>query len=172
FIVSFSILALVLALKKFRLVLIFALLIFAGWTNLVFREAIISPNDLRNLIADQSEIVSVRGTLEQKPQIKISERNGEETEHSRSQIRVFEIKTNENWQPAFGEITVSTPNELPANFFAGQKVEISGVISKPPLPLAEGLFDSQKYFATRGVFYELKTASTNDWRLREPILSK
>jgi len=169
FIVSFSILALVLALKKFRLVLIFALLIFAGWTNLVFREAIISPNDLRNLIADQTEIVSVRGTLEQKPQIKISESHGEETEHSLSQVRVFEIRTNENWQPAFGEITVSTPNELPANFFAGQKVEISGVIAKPPLPLAEGLFDERNYLATRGIFYQLKTSSTNDWQLREPI---
>ena len=61
------------------------------------------------------------------------------------------------------------PN-LPENFFAGQSAEISGVIARPGLPLAEGLFDDRDYLQTRGIFYELKTESTNDWQLRAPIL--
>src|ERR1035438_8016366 len=62
---------------------------------------------------------------------------------------------------------LGTPDVLGADFFAGQRVEISGVISHPPPPLAEGLFDFQNYLATRGIYYQLKTESTNDWKLLE-----
>src|SRR5208282_14306 len=58
------------------------------------------------------------------------------------------------------------PGTLPGNFFAGQSVEIdNGVIARPPLPLAEGLFNYRDYLQTRGIFYQLKTGSTNDWQL-------
>ncbi|MGH7975570.1 MAG: ComEC/Rec2 family competence protein, partial [Limisphaerales bacterium] len=83
----------------------------------------------------------------------------------------MEIQRDGNWRPTLGKIIVSTPAPL-TNFFAGQSVEISGVISKPSPPLAEGLFDDRDYLQTRGIFYELKTDSTNDWRLRAPILKK
>jgi competence protein ComEC len=168
--ISFFILVLALILKKLRPVLICILLALAGWTNLIFHTAVISPDDLRNIIGDQTEIVSVRGILSQSPQIKISERDGEQSEHSLAQVRVSEIRSSDNWQPALGEIVVATPSELPANFFAGQSVEISGVIAHPPPPLAEGLFDDRDYLQTRGIYYQLKTESTNDWHLREPIL--
>jgi ComEC/Rec2-related protein len=171
FFVSLFVLIFALVLKKFRPILICLLLALTGWTNLVFHTAIISPDDLRNSIGDKTEIAAVCGILIETPQIKITERDGGQTEHSLAQVRATEIRHDENWQPALGKIIVSTPNELPANFFAGQPVEISGVISKPPPPLAEGLFDDRDYLQTRGIFYELKTASTNDWQLRAPILS-
>jgi competence protein ComEC len=167
---SFAALALAITLPRFRPNLICALLVLAGWTNLVFHTAIISPDDLRNLIGNETEIVSVRGILTQTPQIKISERDGEQTEHSLAQIRISEIRGDDNWQTALGEIIVTTPSALPENFFAGQSVEISGVIARPTFPLAEGLFDDRDYLQTRGIYYELKTDSTNDWQLREPIL--
>src|SRR5580704_11275650 len=141
FISAFATLALALTSPRFRPFLIWPLLALVGWTNLIFHTAVISPDDLRNLIGNETEIVSVRGILTQTPQIKISERDGEPTEHSLAQVKVSEIQSDGNWQPAFGKIIVSTPNELPENFFAGQSVEISGVISKPSPPLAEGLFD-------------------------------
>jgi competence protein ComEC len=170
FSISFFVLALAIAFAKFRPVLICLLLALAGWTNLIFHTAIISPNDLRNLIGNQTEIVSVRGILTQTPQIKITERDGQETEHSLAQFKISEIRRDDNWQFALGNIVVSTPGELPANFFAGQSVEISGVIARPSFPLAEGLFDDRDYLQTRGIYYGLKTDSTNDWRLRAPIL--
>jgi competence protein ComEC len=171
FSISFFVLVLAFALEKFRAILIPILLALAGWTNLLFHTAIISPNDLRALLGNETAIVKVRGMLTQTPQIKITERNGEQFEHSLAQVKVLEIQRDGNWQPALGKIIVSTPAPL-TNFFAGQSVEISGVISKPSPPLAEGLFDDRDYLQTRGIFYELKTDSTNDWRLRAPILKK
>ncbi len=164
-IISFCIIVLILALEKLRPVLICILLALAGWTNLVVHTAVISPNDLRATIGTNDAIVSVRGTLVETPKLKISERGGESSEHSLAQVRVTELYREANWLPSLGEIIVTTPSALPEKFFAGQSVEISGVITRPPPPLAEGLFDDRDYLQTRGIFYQLKTASTNDWRL-------
>jgi competence protein ComEC len=170
FFFSFALLAAAIALPRFRPHLICALLVLTGWTNLVFHTAAISPDDLRNLIGEETEIVSVRGILTETPKIKISERDSGQAEHSLAQIRIAEIRAGENWQPALGQIQVTTPSALPENFFAGQSMEISGVIARPGFPLAEGLFDDRDYLQTRGIYYELKTDSTNDWQLRAPIL--
>ncbi len=172
FSVSFFVLILALALEKFRPVLICLLLALAGWINLVVHTADISPDDLRKLTGNEPQIAAVRGTLVQTPQLKISERGGEQSEHSLTQVRVSEIRLGDEWRPAPGKIIVATPDELPPDFFAGQSVEISGVISKPPTPLAEGLFDDRSYLQTRGIYYELKTSSTNDWRLHAPVLQQ
>jgi ComEC/Rec2-related protein len=171
FAISFFVLALALVPGKFRPVLICLLLALAGWTNLVFHTAVISPDDLRSLIGGEAKIVSARGILIQAPQIKISARDGRQTEHSLAQVKVTGLRLDGNWQPALGEIVVATPSALPENFFAGQSVEISGVISQPPPPLVEGLFDDRDYLQTRGIFYQLKTTSTNDWKILPPVLS-
>ncbi len=168
FIASFSLIALVFASKRLRPFLVLALLALVGWTNLAIHQAVVSPNDLRRLVGGQTELVSIRGALARMPQIKIAARNN--AEHSLTQIRVTEISGADNWQPAFGTIIVSTPSPL-ANFFTGQSVEISGLIAQPAPPIAEGLFDYRDYLATRGIFYELRAASTNNWQLRQPVQS-
>ncbi len=172
FAVSFLVLTFVLVLEKLRSWLIWPLIALAGWTNLASRTAVVSPNDLRALLGDTAAIVTVRGTLLETPHIKIIERDDQETEHSLAQVRVTELLRGENRQAAAGEIVVTTPSALPADFFAGQPVEVTGVISRPLLPLAEGLFDYRDYLETRGIFYQLKTSSTNDWQLRSPSLTK
>ena len=169
--VSFVVLLLVLVLKKVRSRLIWSLIVLVGWTNLVSRTAVISPNDLRTMLGNAAAIATARGTLLETPHLKIVERDEQETEHSVAQIRVMQLRLADNWQPASGEIIVATPGSLPANFFAGQSVEISGVIARPPLPLAEGLFDYRGYLQTRGIYYQLTTSSTNDWRLLAPALT-
>jgi ComEC/Rec2-related protein len=174
FTASFLMLFIVLAVAKWRAFILCALLVLTGWSNLVFRTAIISPNDLRLLIGDKTEPVAVRGVLVRTPQIKISERRGNEIEHSQAQVRVSEIRIGEAWQPAAGDVIVSTPIANPSQTVppAQTGVEISGFISRPPLAEAEGLFDYRAYLQTRGIFYELKTRSTNGWRLRAPILAR
>ena len=159
-------------LEKIRPFLIWSLLALAGWINLASRTAVVSPDDLRTLIGNDAAIVSARGTLIETPHLKIIERDDQETEHSLAKVLVTEIRSGENWRPAAGSIIVPTPSPLPENYFAGQTVEISGVIARPPPPLAEGLFDYRDYLQTRGIYYQIKTESTNDWRLRPPILSK
>jgi hypothetical protein len=165
FTTAFFLLALALVLEKLRPFLIWPLLALAGWTNLTVHTAVISPDDLRALIGSEPAIGTVRGILNETPKLKINERDGEQSEHSLAQVQVSELRRDENWRPAFGEIVVTTPGALPENFFAGQPVEISGIIARSPPPLADGLFDYRDYLQTRGIYYELKTSSTNDWAL-------
>ena len=172
FAAAFALLALVLVLNKFRSFLIWPLLALAGWTNIASRTAVVSPNDLRALIGNDAAIVTVRGVLIETPHLKLVERDGQETERSLAKVRVAGLRRGEMWQPASGSVIVTTPNPLPENFFAGQPVEISGVIARPPPPLADGLFDYRDYLQTRGIYYQIKTESTNDWRLRPPMLLK
>ncbi|HLX95870.1 MAG TPA: ComEC/Rec2 family competence protein [Verrucomicrobiae bacterium] len=171
FAISFLVLILVLVFEKFRPWLIWLLLVLAGWTNLTTRTAIVSPDDLRGCLDNNTAIVTVHGTLLETPRIKIVERDDQQTVRSLARVRVTELRREENWQPATGEVMVATPGTLPANFFAGQPVEITGVIARPPPLLAEGLFDYRDYLETRGIYYQLKTGSTNDWQLRPPPLT-
>jgi ComEC/Rec2-related protein len=172
FAVSFLVLVLVLVLEKFRALLIWPLLALVGWTSLVSRTAVLSPNDLRALLGNDAAITTVRGNLVETPHLKIIERDDQQTEHTLAQVRVTGLRRGENWQPANGGIVVTTPGILPADFFAGQPVEIRGVIARPPPPLAKGLFDYRDYLQTRGIFYQLKAGSTNDWRLGASSLVK
>ena len=168
---AFALLALACARKKFRPYLIWPLLALAGWTNFSCRTATISPNDLRSLIGSNDAIVSVRGTLPETPHLKMSERNDREIDHVLAKVQVTAIRRGNDWQPATGEIIVNTPGELPENYFTGQQVEISGVIAPPPGPLANGLFDYRDYLQTRGIYFQLKAQSTNDWQLLAPVFS-
>jgi competence protein ComEC len=163
FAVSFFLLLLVATFRKFRTVLIWPLLLFLGWTNLSVRTGVISPDDLRARFGGEPAIVRVRGELLETPRLKIIERNGEEKFHTAARVGVAEIKGGDDFAFASGEILVTTPGILPANYFAGQPVEITGVIARPPPPLADGLFDMKNYLATRGIYFQLKTDSTNDW---------
>jgi hypothetical protein len=152
--------------------LIWPLLALVGWTNLASRTAMVSPNDLRALLGDTNAIVTVRGTLTETPHWRITERDGQQTERSVAQVQVTALCRDANWRPATGSIIVTTPGTLAASFFAGQPVEVTGVISRPASPLAEGLFDYRDYLQTRGIFYQLKTSSTNDWQLGATPLIK
>ena len=56
---------------------------------------------------------------------------------------------------------------LGSDFFAGQPVEVKGVLRRPKRAAAENLFDYRAYLEGRGIYYQLETANTNDWRLVE-----
>ena len=94
--------------------------------------------------------------------------------HSLAEVEISGLRLEQNsqraWQPAYGKIMVATPEALATNFFAGQNVEVSGVIGYPPPPPAEGLFDYRAYLKTRGIYFELKVESANDWQLSAPGL--
>jgi ComEC/Rec2-related protein len=169
--IAFAVLVLVLVLEKLRPLLLWLLIAFVGWTNLASRTAIVSPNDLRALLGDTNAIVTVRGTLIETPHLRITERDGQQTDRSVAQVQVTALRRDTNWRPAAGSIIVTTPGTLAGDFFAGQPVEVTGVISRPASPLAGGLFDYRDYLQTRGIFYQLKTSSTNDWQPGSPSLS-
>jgi competence protein ComEC len=167
--VSFIVLIPAIFFARFRPWLLWPLLALAGWTNLVFHTATISPNDLRLLAGNEPALASIRGTLTETPRLKLIERNHQETLHSIAQVQVNQVRLQDDWQPALGTILVTTPDAPGINFFGSQNVEVSGVIAPPSPPLAEGLFDYRDYLRTRGIYYELKVESTNDWQLGVPV---
>ena len=75
------------------------------------------------------------------------------------------LRKGATWRPAAGQIIVRTRGTLPKEFFAGQTVEIFGVLAPPPVPLAEGLFDYRSYLRRQEIYFQLKAASPDDWHL-------
>ncbi len=168
FVVAFTCLMAALVFSRWRYWLLWPLLILSGWTNLVCHTVILSPFDLRHVLGREPAAVLVHGTLAETPHLKIQERRGEAVDRSLAQVQVTEISLAGTWRPAAGTIVVTTPGSLDSVFFAGQPVEISGVIAPPSPPLAQGLFDYREYLATRGIYFELKARSTNDWKTLAP----
>ena len=169
FFAAFLTLALTVALGQLRPYLLALLLALTGWANLLVRTVPLAPDDLRLILGDAPAIATVRGELIESPRLKISVRNGQELWHHTARCRVTSLRLTNSFAPATGEVLVTTPGLPSPDLFAGQTVEVNGVIARPPGALAPGLFDYQKYLATRGIYYQLKTESTNDWSRLAPI---
>ena len=78
-----------------------------GW-----RTAVIAPSDLRALLSDKPEIVTVRGSLDASPAEHIFERNHEEAMRTVAYVNASAIERGTNIQIATGEIVVMTPGIL------------------------------------------------------------
>ena len=165
---AFVLLGLSLCWSRARPWLLWPLLVSLGWTNLANRAAVVSPHDLREVVGDSAQIVALRGTLAETPSLRIFERDEQESYRTIAEVEVTGLNRGTGWQPAAGRILVNTIGELPAEFFSGQKVEITGVLAPPQTPLAPGLFNYRAYLAQLGIHYQLKAGSTNDWRVTEP----
>src|SRR3974390_2547734 len=59
--------------KGKRQILLLLLIVCTGWTNLVWRTAVVSPHDLRLAIGHSAALVTVRGTLSETPSIRMFE---------------------------------------------------------------------------------------------------
>ena len=139
------------------------LLVLAGWTNYTLHTAVLSPHDLRRILGSQPRLVTLRGKLIETPPARLS--RGRRPWHSQARLAVSALGFSpRDWRPATGTVAVATP-ELLTNFFAGQTVEITGVVAPPPGPEAEGLFDYRAFLEQQGVYYHLQTESDKDWRL-------
>lgn len=175
FVAAFLSLVIVLFFKKFRLVSVCGLLALVGWTNYSLHNSAISPNDLRLLVGTNATLATVRGTLLETPSLKVFLRDEELSKRSAVRMRLTEIRREDRWQPAVGDIIATVPDALPENYFVGQPVEVSGVLAPPPTPIAEGLFDYRTYLANQNIYHQLKSDTTNDWialgATRRPPLS-
>jgi len=148
-----------------RPLLLWPLVFFAGWTNLATRTATLSQHDLRRIVGEQIEYVTVRGTLLETPTQRLYESGEKELWRSLARVRVTELRRGTNHLPAFGSVAASTPHLLDASFFKGQTVEVTGVIHPPKGPVAEGLFNYRAYLARHGIYHQLDVESTNDWQI-------
>jgi competence protein ComEC len=140
-----------------------ALLLLAGWLNYSLHTAVLSSHDLRQIIGVQPWLGTVRGVLEGSPTFRLTQ--DKHPWHSLAILKVTGIASNSPaWKPACGRVAVSTPEQM-TNWFAGQTVEITGVLARPPGPQAPGLFDYQAYLEEQGIYYHLQTVSEKDWRI-------
>ena len=156
-----------------RTVWLWLLLALAGWANFTLRTTVRSSQDLRLMLGNTPALVTVRGTLAESPRLKIVQHGDQEKWHAAVRVRVREIqRDNGPFQPATGEVLAAAPDVPGPDFFSGQPVEIAGVAAPPPAPLAEGMFDYRAWLAMRGIYYQLRTESTHDWKLLAPRLSR
>ncbi len=172
FVAAFAVLAVALLCPRLRALLLWPLVFLVGWTDLVYHSTVISPRDLRRLVGEAPALVTVRGWLCTTPSLRVYALGQEEVVRTRAEVEVASLQFGTNWQPAVGRVTVATPGPVPDDYFAGQMVDISGVLAPPPTPLAEGLFDYHSYLARQGIYYQLKADSTNDWRLVPPCQTR
>lgn len=144
--------------------LIWPLLLLAGWTNLAWRTTILSPNDLRVIIADEACLATVRGTLAETPSVRVYDQASQEVSRTLVPVTISQVYRNNHWQPASGRIMAITKGSLPPGLYAGREVEITGVLATPPDPIAQGLFDYRKFLIRQGIYYQLKADGARDWR--------
>ena len=162
---SLSLAVLTLAWPRARLIGLCALIVLTGWTNHTLRTVIISPNDLRRILGEQPEIVTLRGILRETPTQRVYERNQEESWRTMARVDVTALRRNRKpWQPAAGQMAVTTLGVLSSSVFIGQEVEITGVAAPPKIATAEGMFDYRAYLKQQGIYYQLQAGSEQDWR--------
>lgn len=153
-----------LGISRARPYLLGGLLVACGWTNLTWRLAVLSPDDLRNIIGEGTELLTVHGVLRETPTLRLSNRGPQEPPHTLAMIEVQSIERTGR-RPAVGRVVVSTPGLLSPRFFSGQRVAVYGVLQRPKGAVAENLFDYRAYLKWQGIYYQLKVESTNDWQL-------
>lgn len=154
-----------LACNSARGILLLLLLPVAGWTNLLARTSVLSPHDLRLLVADRVEFVTLRGTLRATPVLRVSRQRNRQFQRSVVEMDVGALFRAGHWQPAFGRVVASTPGVLDGRYFSGCPVEATGVLQTPRGPVAPGQFDYRGYLRAQGIYYQLRCDNTNDWSI-------
>src|SRR5437016_4992229 len=121
-----------------RSTLLYAGVFIAGSANVTLQESALSPNDLRNIVAEEPQIITVRGVLIETPMVHQYETGGRTGWTTQARLDVSALKRDRGeWRPALGRIILSTPAQI-TNSFAGESVEVSGVLERPPRATAEG----------------------------------
>jgi ComEC/Rec2-related protein len=152
--------------EKARRWLLCASLILVGWSNMATHTAVISPIDLRNEFTRPEEIVTLRGVLAETPYHRVHEIKNIETWSSMARLQVSQARRKEgDWFSVVGEVISSTKEFLPTNFFAGQVVEVSGVLRQARRPIAEGLFDYRNFLRRQEIYYQFEIKKVSDWQI-------
>ncbi|HEY3860252.1 MAG TPA: ComEC/Rec2 family competence protein [Verrucomicrobiae bacterium] len=169
---SFAVAAAALAWSAARPWLLCLLLFLTGWIGACWHSTILSPNDLRLLLGSEPRLVTLRGTIQAPPSERIFEQGQREFWHSSALLEADAILTNGIWQPVAGRVVAAAQGVLASNIFAGQQVEVSGVIELPRGPYARGMFNPREFYRRENVFFQLQTSGPGDWNAspaRPPI---
>ncbi len=160
-----SLLLLAAALKASRTVTLLPLLLGLGLTNQAFHLNQIPANDLQNQLGDGQQIVTLTGRLATTPEHRVSEVNGEDYWRSMVELDVTGIETDTQRLAVSGTVLVSASFRLAKRYYAGRRAEVTGVIRRPAVAQAEGMFSYRDYLARHGIHFQFLTKTPRDWRL-------
>ncbi len=144
-----------------RQMALIATVVLTGWANYTWQTAPISPHDLRHLIPDEGAIVTLRGQLMATPE----RRRAGVVERTSLRIHAESITRRGQSLAARGMVMVTTTNRLGESFYAGQIVEVDGVLIQPEHAKAPGLYDRRESLRRRGIYFELNTDKHTRWNL-------
>ena len=151
--------------RRLRGALLCPLILLAGLANSEIHTVVLSPVDLRTLVGREPHLAVLRGKLIETPSLRVYQQDNEPSWRTLARVRVSGLCfAKETWRPASGTIAVTTGGQL-TNHFAGEVVEVTGVLAPPRTAVAEGTFDYKKYLFRQGIYYQLSSESENDWRV-------
>src|ERR1043165_7983611 len=110
--------------KSKRSLLVPAFWFFTGTSLFTYRYEARDPNDLRRIIGDQPELVTLIGTLSDDPERRVLEQDRRTRYRTTARVSVQEIKRHGVSTPAAGDVAISTPGFTSDDLVAGSKVEI------------------------------------------------
>lgn len=144
----------------------------AGVANLLLHTVPLSPADLRHLVGADPVLACVRGRLMAAPKESSYLKKEKLVTRYLTRIEVSEIQVGRgrDWQSAKGRLLITSP-EIPEGLYAGQGVEVAGLLGLPPTRAAEGLFDYRAYLKRHGIYFRLQCDSSGDWRPLEPRIA-
>lgn len=154
---------------RYRAVMLYPLLLLAGFTNSNLQTAVLSPTDLRTVLGTEPHLLTIRGELLETPTIRVYQPDQQPSWRTLARMEVRSVcLAKRDWQPGSGRIAITTAGLL-TNYFSGQSVEVTGVAALPRLAVAEGTFDYRRYLKQQGIYYQLRAESETDWQvLRSP----
>ncbi len=159
-------LVLVLAWRSQRRSILLGTLIFTvGWGNLLWHQEVFSEEDLRVVLGEEPEIVTVEGTLAEAPRERFVEtKQGMKLQFS-SLLEVERVARKGVWTEAEGRVFIQTPDAPPESLQRNQVVQVTGGIAPPKEPVIPGALDFRAYLAREGVHYQLHTRGVEDWQI-------
>lgn len=164
---SFALLVAAALLQKLRVWIVSLVIVLTGWTNLTYRTAILSPNDLRLIVSHPPEDVVIEGRLAHTPEERLYMVNGAESVRTLAEVHASGIKRAGEWHDVHGRILVTTQGRLQEPCFAGERVEIAGIIRSPKSEVAPGLFNYRAYLQRQGIHFELLSTPA-EWTAASP----
>ena len=153
--------------KQSRAIAVATLLCLGGWGNLLTRTEVMSPLDLRVVLVEVPEIVTLEGTLAEAPrERRVETKRGLRVSFS-SVLEMERIQLKDGWHEVSGRVYVRTSGAPPPELYRTRRVQVTGNIDTPdPAINPEGL-DFQAYLAHQGIYFQLQTLGVKDWQWSE-----
>lgn len=150
---------------RFRLPLLLVVALATGWIHYRLHQDYPAALDLRERVGTNTVLATLRCEILDSPALKLVERRGQLYGRTLFRVRVEAIEQGGTWQPAAGDVAVSLKGAVPPELFRTQRLELRGVLQRPPGPVAPGLFDYATYLRHQGCWFMLVADGPHDWRL-------